>query len=95
VSPAPAGSLEWYLAQAGAGTLFLDLRAAHGDPLLVGWLRALRTTYDMSWAYQDPAQRSRAVPLREWYDGLLFVSESTPTRPTANARNTVAQKASF
>lgn len=43
----------------------------------------------------DPASLTDTSKVRDWYDGILFVNESTPTHPTANARKTVERKESF
>jgi hypothetical protein len=93
--PAAAGSLEWFLARAGPPRFFLDLRAASRTPAIDAWLRTSRDSYWGTWRFADPASLSDTTKVRDWYDGILFVNESTPTHPTANARKTVERKESF
>lgn len=93
--PAAAGSLEWFLARAELPRLFLDLRAASRTPAIDAWLRTSRDTYNGTYGFQDPRSRNYATNVRELYDGLLFVNESTPTHPTPHARKTVERKESF
>jgi len=93
--PAAPGSLEWFLARAELPHFFLDLRAASRTPAIDAWLRTSHDTYDGTWAFQDPSRRNFAIKVRERYDGLLFVNESTPTHPTPHARKTVERRESF
>jgi erythromycin esterase len=90
---ATEGMLEWFLARAGLPCFFLDLRAPSGKPPVDAWMRTPREAFFGSWG-ADPTTND-TLKLRDWYDGLLFVSESTPTHPTSNARNIVARKEGF
>jgi erythromycin esterase len=93
--PAADGSLEWFLARAGLPRFFLDLRAPSSKPSVEAWLRTPREAFDGVWAADFSGGLNDTLKVREWYDGLLFVSESTPTRPTAHARNLVAKREGF
>jgi erythromycin esterase len=93
---ADSGSLEWFLARANLPRFFLNLRSDSGGPAIGAWLHAPRTAFGGSWAYEpDLPSLNDTVKVRAWYDGLLYVSESTPTHPTANARSVVARKEGF
>jgi hypothetical protein len=87
--------LEWFLARAGPPRFFLDLRAASGRPAVDSWMRTSREAFGGVWAADDSVGLNDTLKVRDWYDGLLFVSESTPTHPTSNARKTVARKEGF
>src|SRR5256714_2349005 len=90
---ATEGMLDWFLACAGLPCFFLDLRAPSGKPPVDAWMRTPREAFFGSWgAAPEPPD---TLKVRDWYDGLLFVSESTPTHPTSNARNLVARKEGF
>jgi erythromycin esterase len=90
---AAEGTLDWFLARAGLPCFFLDLRAPSGKPAVETWLRTPREAFFGSWgAAPEP---SDTLKVRDWYDGLLFVNESTPTHPTSNARKIVARKEGF
>lgn len=93
--PAAAGTFEWFLARAGLPNFFLDLRAASRTPAIDAWLRASRETYGGIWRFQDPSTLADTTKVGEWYDGVLFVDQSTPTHPTPHARETVERKESF
>lgn len=93
--PATAGSFEEFLARAGPPIFFLDLRAASRTPAIDAWLRASRETYGGIWAFQDPSSLCDTTKVGDWYDGVLFVNQSTPTHPTPHARKTVERKESF
>jgi erythromycin esterase len=99
VRSAPADSWEWYLARAAIPQFFLDVRPASESPVAERWLRPVRNARRGSWAYQDPADSAAmmflSLNVRDWYDGILFFAESTPSQPTANARAMVARKAGF
>ena len=94
-SAASEGMLEWFLARAGPPCFFLDLRAASGRPAVDSWMRTSREAFGGVWAADDSVGLNDTLKVRDWYDGLLFVSESTPTHPTSNARNIVARKEGF
>ena len=85
--------MDWFLARAGLPCFFLDLRAPSGKPPVEAWMRTPREAFFGSWgAAPEPTD---TLKVRDWYDGLLFVSESTPTHPTSNARKIVARKEGF
>jgi len=93
--PAAGGMLEWFLARAGVPRFFLDLRAPSGKPSVDSWLHTSREAFAGGWASEYSVGINDTLKVREWYDGLLFVSESTPTHPTAHARNMAAKREGF
>jgi len=87
------GMLEWFLARTGLPCFFLDLRTPSGKRMVDAWMRTPREAFFGSWG-ADPTTND-TLKVRDWYDGLLFVNESTPTHPTSNARKIVARKEGF
>lgn len=92
VPRAPEGSLAWYLSMAGGERFLLDLRRSVCDQGVADWLTESRVMHCGGWAHCDPLP-STTVRLTEGYDGLIFVRETTPTTPTANALDAVARRA--
>jgi erythromycin esterase-like protein len=88
-------SLSWYLSRVGADQLFLDIRAVPRGSQVEQWLETPQVVRGASWAYSDPLKNASRQNVYERYDGILFVAESTPTHPTANARDIVARKIGF
>ena len=93
--PATEGMLEWFLARAELPRFFLDLRAPSRTPSVDSWLHTSREAFAGGWASEYSVGINDTLKVREWYDGLLFVSESTPTHPTAHARNMAAKREGF
>jgi erythromycin esterase-like protein len=91
--PPPPGSLASHLSHATVGNLLLDFRTAvRGDAALARWMAAPQLVHHGSWAYQEPSQAYGAMRVRDQFDGLLFITRTTATRPTPNARKTVANR---
>ena len=82
--PQPGGTARF--AQVGDAPWILDLGAAAGDPRLREWvdrpqqMRCVGTVYDPD----APAKHTLQTPLTA-FDGLVFVAESTPSRPVAES----------
>lgn len=82
--PRPGGTARFE--QVGDAPWLLDLGAAAGDPRLQGWvdrpqqMRCVGTVYDPD----APAEHTLQTPLTA-FDGLVFVAESTPSRPVAES----------
>jgi len=80
VDPAPEGYLEWYFAQAGLGTSFVNLRGAEVD-----WLERSFPTRAIGAGYsEDPEHAGNYImnnPVNE-YDGLIYIPTTTRARPT-------------
>ena len=90
--PAPAGSLPWYLSRTHLGNLMLDLRAPAGDPAIERWLHAPQIVHTANWVCPDGFQFNVEMSIAQEYDGIVFVERTTPTRPTANALKTAAER---
>jgi erythromycin esterase len=90
----PEGSIPWHLHQAGIANLILDLRATRRGDLVEHWLSTPHAIHSVNWGYRDETRDWNQQPLAR-YDGILFVSEITPSRPTANALRMVAERKGF
>ena len=90
--PAPTRSLPWYLARAGVGNLFLDLRTLPADPVIQQWASTPLTQHGSGWFNHDITKTYRPVNFKELFDGIIYIEKSTPTRPTPNARKNVANR---
>ncbi len=96
LAPAPEKSLPWYLFHARQGDLFLNMRTPMTDNTVAQWWNTPQKTRDVAWIYQnDPAQFFLEVNLKQYYDGLLFIEETTRARPTRNALELASRKAGF
>lgn len=94
VGPALAGSLPWYLSQVELQAYLVDVRTAPMDPSVERWLDTPRTEHGgIGWAYgADPEASYEPVTVRQQYDGVAFVEQSTPTHPTAMALAAAARR---
>lgn len=92
VNPAPADSVEWYLAQAGAKILVLDYRSRRPPAGPGEWLAAphpLRAVGSMYAPSLEPNTFGH-VNLGTEFDGLFFIDTTTRARPNSSVKN-VAQ----
>lgn len=89
MSPASEGSVEWYLKTAADGKGFqnyvVNLRAAPKKGAVATWLSSPLQLTTLPGAYSKAHKREvsqATVSLREYFDGLLFVEQTTRARPT-------------
>lgn len=92
LAPAPAGSFPWQLARTHIGDLILDLRAPVVDPAVEHWLQTPQIMHTANWVCPDGFQFDVEKIIAQEYDGIVFVEQTTPTRPTANALKTAAAR---
>jgi erythromycin esterase len=90
--PAPAQSLAWYLSQINREVFLVNLRVPVANVVVEQWLATPQSIHDIGWPYDDAAQDYLEVRSVQEYDGMIFIESTTATRPTANARNTIAQR---
>jgi erythromycin esterase-like protein len=81
---APDHSLGSVLSQLGRGNVIVDLRDPAPGQDVEAWLAAPHVVHDGWWPYLDPAHSHVAVPLRPYFDAVVFVNQTSPTRPTPN-----------
>lgn len=91
VGPAVEGSVDWYLARAGAGDCLVDLRGPPADGPVARWLfepRPMRSVGAVFSRWHGPfpvPPYAETVPGRD-YDGLAFFGRTTRARPNPGAR---------
>lgn len=91
VSPAPEGTLAWYLSMVGSEDFLLDLRGSPRGHRIAGWLTERRVMHCAGWAHSDPPL-STTMRLSAAFDGLIFIRKTSPTTPTAGSLRAVAQR---
>jgi erythromycin esterase len=91
LGPAPARTVDWYLARTGIPRFVVDLRRPPENEAFSQWLQA---THRMRWVgaiFSDgwtEAQSTQPFVLSRDFDGLVFVDETTRARPTPTGRRT-------
>jgi erythromycin esterase len=89
VTPAPADSVEWYLAQTGTKILIVDYRSRRPTAELGEWLAAphpLRAVGSMYAPSLEPNTFGH-VNLGKDFDGLFFIDTATRARPNPSVKN--------
>lgn len=89
VGPAPADSVDWYLAQTGAKILLIDFRSSRQSAELREWLAAphpMRLVGSMYAAGRELNYFSSVAPGRE-FDGLFFIDTTSRARPNPSVKN--------
>jgi erythromycin esterase len=81
VSPAPAGSVDWYLAETKAPVGFVDLRLAAEDKTISQWISVAHPMRAIGSTYDGTNENYRPVVLKESFDGLFFIDRTTRARP--------------
>jgi erythromycin esterase len=90
--PAPADSIDWYLAQTGAKIFIVDFRTPHKNAGLGEWLAAPHPMRSVGAIYAPGPDQSYFLPhtLDKEFDGLFFLDTTTRARPNSSVKN-VAQ----
>lgn len=80
--PAPAGSTEWFLACAGEGARLFDFRQSGKSAAAAAWLAQPRPFRRIGSVYSPSSASTAFKPvLPGAFDGLLFIPQTTPSRP--------------
>ncbi len=90
ITPAPAGSLPWYLSRVDSGDLIINLRAPVGSPAVEQWLHTSRKMQHGNWVCDDINYFELSIARS--YDGLIFIERTTASHPTENALKTAANR---
>jgi erythromycin esterase len=90
--PPPQDSLPWLLSQAHLGNLILDLRALSERTAVEGWLRSPLTLHHVSWVYSEDSEFYLEYNIRERYDAIAYIEQTTGARPTVNGMKTIAAR---
>ncbi len=92
IPPALEGSLAWYMRTATQGNGFqnylVDLRGAPRKGPVAEWLSSTLPMTMLPGAFSKDRKREDSqafIPLKEYFDGLLFVEETTRARPNTTS----------
>lgn len=75
-------SIDWYFSSTGYDKLFVDLQPAHQNIDMNTWMKTPQKKVQSGWPYRGKGAIKSKVVLKDRYDGVLFIEESTPTHPT-------------
>ena len=91
-NPAPADSIDWYLAQTRAKIFIVDFRSPRKNAELGEWLAAPRPMRSVGSMYAPNFEQNSFFPttISEEFDGLFFIDTTTRARPNPSVKN-VAQ----
>ncbi|WP_373497224.1 erythromycin esterase family protein [Aquiflexum sp.] len=93
IPPAPVVSWPWYLAQANVANILLDFRGASKTPELETWVNAPRNIFLAGWVHEaEPKLNYTELEMGRLYDGILYIQTTNPSRPTANALKSAAER---
>jgi erythromycin esterase len=85
LGPAPDRTVDWYFAQLGIPNFIVDFRRLSDDE---GTSHLLQTPHRMHWVgaiFSDrwnESQWTRPLVLSRDFDGIIFIENTTPARPT-------------
>ncbi len=83
VTAAPEGYMAWYLSSGMKGNSLLDLRTSVSNTKIREWMDSPQIFRRFGW--QNHLSAVQKFSPRNRYDAILFIENSTPTRPTPNA----------
>lgn len=88
-NPAPADSIDWYLAQTGAKSFILDFRSPRQNTELGEWLAAPSRMRSVGAAYAPSFEQGSFAPtvIGKEFDGLFFTDTTTRARPNPSVKN--------
>jgi erythromycin esterase len=88
---APAGSVEWYLAQTNQKLFIVDFRSALKNPDVKEWLNEQRPMRLIGTFFEINGENARMAPtiVGKQYDGLFFINTTTRARPNKSVINVV------
>ena len=88
VSAAPAGTIDWYLAQVGLKTYFVDLRKPPSDSVS-RWLTTSRPMRLIGSYFNPDKQEFYFAPVTpgEDYDGFVYFDRTTRAHPNPSVEN--------
>jgi erythromycin esterase len=91
--PAPADSLDWYLAQTGLKSFIIDFRSAPKNADGTEWLTTTHPMRSVGSVYAPSAENSTfsATTLSRDFDGLFFIETATRARPNPSVKNVVRE----
>ena len=89
VNSAPVGYMAWYLSRTMKGNSIINLRTPASNVRVKDWLDSPQTFRRFSWISHVTSEQQVIPSVR--YDGILFIENTTASRPTSNALKTVSR----
>lgn len=91
--PAPADSIDWYLAQTGMKSFIIDFRSSRKDADGAEWLASAHPMRGVGGVYAPSGENSSfsATTLSRDFDGLFFIETATRARPNPSVKNVVRE----
>lgn len=91
--PAPADSIDGYLAQTGLKSFIINFRSARKDGDLAQWLTSPHSMRSVGSVYSPSSENSSfgATNLSRDFDGLFFIETTTRARPNPSVKNVVRE----
>jgi erythromycin esterase len=83
--PAVENSINGYLNRTGKEKFYIDFRGTSPDPIVAKWWAAPHQQASGGWKFSGAKDNIHDEILQDKYDGILFIRQSSPTRPTKNA----------
>ena len=90
IKPASESSWPRYLSNSNIGNMFLDFRGTSIPSNVRDWINSPQIIFSAGWVDSEGAYPE--LELGKSYDGMIFIQTTSPTRPTANALKTVAER---
>jgi erythromycin esterase len=89
VHPAPADSVDWYLAQTGVKILLIDFRLSRKSAEIGEWLAAPHPMRSIGSIYAAGSEQSSFSPVTigKEFDGLFFIDTTSRARPNPSVKN--------
>ena len=93
-NPAPAGSVDWFLARTGLKTFLVDFRQTARSADNQTWLTTPYLMRSVGSIYQPNAELNffHPVIIDSRFDGLLFIDTTTRARPNPSVRNVAGRQ---
>ena len=91
--PAPADSIDGYLAQTGLKSFIINFRSVRKDADLAKWLDSAHPMRSVGSVYSPSSENSSfaATNLSRDFDGLFFIETATRARPNPSVKNVVRE----
>lgn len=88
-NPAPAGSVDWFLARTGPKAFMVDFRTTPQNADVRTWLTTPYLMRSVGSIYRPGAEQNffHPVTIGDRFDGLLFIDTTTRARPNPSVKN--------
>lgn len=93
-NPAPAGSVDWFLARTGLNMFAVDLRVTPKNADVRTWLTTPYLMRSVGSIYRPGAELNffHPVTIGDRFDGLLFINTTTRARPNPSVKDVAGRE---